>query len=371
MADDCCGGAPVFPYPTELPTAVWPCDNYMGTSEPIPNVETPLMSWEGFADASTILGGAVSWSPPENPATVTLVEIRPPRERQHVAWPDACFDAPPDCHQKLDLTIARNWRYHAHMLWLSYEEPATQGNFLQSFLPCPVLAQVIPNDESDTPGTCIAVTDEWNIVYISGTTTYWQKVVQGATSGAGPFDVGDFSTLPAWFAAATVVRDRILATGQPIRDKWFFAGHSYGSAIASILAAVVKIGFPEREVRLFTEGAPCPGDNRLRAILEPLQQIHLQNVGDPVCSLPPNGHLFDILSWIMTEDMRNAWRLWFPHNRRTAVAADGSYAAVNEVAVEFTTLQTLVQIIAEEAGIPNYDAHGAGVYADRCFLITD
>lgn len=366
---DCCGGAPVTPFPIAVTT--WPPDNYMGTIVPIPGVETPLMSWSGFADASTILAGEISWSPPENPATVTLVEIRPPRERRHVAWPDACFDAPPDCHQKLDLSIARNWRYHAHMLWLSYEEPATQGPFLQSFLPCPVQAQVIENDESDVPGTCIAFTDDWNLVYISGTTNYWQKVLQGATSTVGPINFGDFSTLGQWFAAATAIRDRILATGFPIRDKWFIAGHSYGSAIASILAAVIKIGFPEREVRLFTAGAPCPGDHRLRTVLEPLQQIHLQNVGDPVCSMPPNGLNYDLLSWILTEDLRTAWRLWHPHNRRTAVAADGSYRAINEGAVEFGTLQALTQIIADGLAIPNYDVHAAGVYLDRCLLIFD
>lgn len=370
MADDCCGGAPVHPFPTGF-SAVWPCENYTGTVEPIPDVDAPLMAWEGFADASTILAGEISWSPPENPATVTLVEIRPPRQRRHRAFPDACFNAPPDCHQKLDLTIARNWRYHSHMLWLSYEEPETQGPFLQSFLPCGVQAQVIENDEFDIPGTCIAVTDEWNLVYISGTTNFQQKALQGSVAASGPINFGDFSTNGQWFAAAESIVARIVGTGFPFRNNWFFAGHSYGSAVASVIAASMRLAYPERRIVLFTEGAPCPGDLRLKNILAPLEQVHLQNIGDPVCSMPPNGLLYDLVSWVLTDDLRTAWRSWHPHNRRFSLAADGSYVPINEGVVEFQTLLTLTQILAEAGEVPTYDAHGSGVYLDRCLLIHE
>jgi len=369
MPDDCCGGAPVYPYPTDVP-AEWPCENYTGTTVPIPDVEVPAMAWEGFADASTILSGEITWSPPDDPATVTLCEIRPPRARQHVGFPDKCFDAPPDGSQKLDVNIRRNWRHHARMLWLSYVEPETQGPYLQSFLPNVTRGWMEPNGDSTIPGTYLAYNEDWNIVYISGTTTFQQRALQAALAVGGPENFGDYSTLPFWQVNLKGVVDRILETEMPLRTKWFIAGHSYGAALACLLAATLKIAVAEREITLFTEGSPCPGDHRLQALLYDMTQVHLQNIADPVCSMPPKGFLYDMVQWVLTPDLRNAWGNWEPSRNRANLAADGSYTWADAGSVEFNTLLTLCNLIATGGFIADFAAHGSEVYLDRCVLIS-
>jgi len=367
MPDDCCGGGgPAWPGPA--PT-VWPCENFTGTTTPLPDVLTPSMSWEGMADASTIIEGEPAFSPPEDPALITLVEVRNRLQRSHYGFPNGCFDRAANCHQAFDLAVPQNWRYHAKMLELSYGENPVAGEYLQTFCPCLTRGKWTPNTDSDTPGTMLAYTDDYTIVYISGTSTYQQRALQGASSLLGPSAGDGFGTLAFWNTNAVAIASRILAQNIAVRPNWFIAGHSYGAALASILAGIVQRANPTYNVNLFTCGSPCPGDSRLKAMLDPVNQVHLQNIGDIVCSTPPTGGPLQTLLWLLSNPYRLAWGLWEPHKARVNISPTGVRTAVNEGSIEYGELSTLVNAIVSGLDIAPCPQHAASVYYARCEVI--
>lgn len=366
--DDCCGeGGPAWPGPA--PT-VWPATDYTGTTSPLPDVETPSMQWEGIEDASTILAGEPAFTPPDNPALVTLVEVRNQLARLHHGFPQGCFDTPANCHQAFNLEVIENWRYHAKMLELSYLDNPLAGKYLQTFCPCLTAGVWTPNDDTNTPGTMLAYTPEWTLVYISGTTSNWQKVWQGCTSVAGPIFGDGFGTVNFWDTQWRRIVQRINNQLIPARNKWFIAGHSYGAALACILAAVVKRADPTRTVNLFTAGCPSPGDQRLHDLLEPVNQVHLQNVGDPVCSMPPAGLTFWNIFASCNLLLRLPWQAWVPNRGRVNLSQTGERTAVNEGAVEFNTLLSVVNALSPiEIPAADYPAHAASVYYARASIV--
>lgn len=367
MLDDCCGGGgPAWPGPA--PT-VWPCANDTGTNVSLEHVDTPSMQWEGMADASTILHGEPAFSPPDNRALVTLVESRNRLQRSHHGFPSDCFATGANCHQAFDLAVVQNWRYHAKMLEFSYNNDPTAGKYLQTFCPCLTRGVWIPNTDSDTPGTMFAETADWNIVYISGTSTDWQKMGQGLSGVVGPTAGDGFGTLPFWYLNYFRIHLRLIAQGLTSKKNWFIAGHSYGGALACILAAVVQRADAERKVKLFTCGSPSPGDQRLIDLLHPVDQVHLQNIGDPVCSLPPYGLLLDNVAWLLPGPLQLAWSQYSQLRSRVNISETGVRTAVNEGSIDYSGLLTIVAAAVAGTWPAEPLEHRASVYYARCSIV--
>lgn len=367
--DDCCGGGgPASPIPNPG-LSVWPPTDYTGTVPFIPGVETPLMFWQGMADASTILGGDPAFSPDDDPALVTLVDVRNLPYRRHRGFPQACFSGPADCHQVFDLAIPQNWQFHCKMLEYSYNPLPIMGQYLQTICPCLNRGRFVPNSDAATPGSFMADTNDWTLIYISGTDNFQQKALQGASSVLGPIAGDNYGTLLFWYTNFQRIARRIIDQEIAIRPNWFIAGHSYGGALASILAAVVKRADPSRNVNLFTIGCPCPGDARLYEMLSTVNQVNLQNTGDPVCSMPPAGANLQAVWSLLTVPLRNTWQVWFPPQRRVNISPTGVRTNINEGAVEFGTLQTLVNAIVDGVPPADYPAHQASVYYARASVV--
>lgn len=167
-----------------------------------------------------------------------------------------------------------------------------------------------PNTNELTPGSLIAVRAEMTVVVIPGTTNFWQWASQGAWGIAGMSNFAYYSTLQTWFDAAIVLLRRIENAGADPEKPIVLCGHSYGGAVACILAAMFRFAQPEREIGVLTFGCPKPGDARLCALVNRCTSVHLVNKDDPVCYLPPSGSELDLVAWAIPAPYFARWRSW-------------------------------------------------------------
>lgn len=371
MSDCCGGGGPAWPIgvPGE-----WPCEHFVGTIEPLPEFDYEAFSWEGLANASTVLGGSPTFTSDERPATVILTEVFPPRLDVPLAWPAACFESTVGCHEWLDIWNPQTWGWHALIMQYTYDDPGLGTAVLQGNMPCLRHTWWWPNeDDSLIPGAIIGFSDEWNILYCSGSSTNWQLAFQGVSSLVGPEDIGGMGTLDTWAVALDQFTERINDTieerGMPVRNKWFFCGHSYGGAIACLLAAQMKLAFPEREISLITFGCPCPGDIRVRNILKTVRQVHIQNIGDVVSSLPPNGVNLLELGAFFSTDWMTRWARWWPPDSRVYLAEDGTYTMGGNPPADVFFWSPILIFATEGLGTLDTSAHLMPAYIERLALM--
>jgi len=206
-----------------------------------------------------------------------------------------------DCHRQKDL---------AGILWDMYAVETSQAitNFNTKWPGYTITA--VPNTSAVTPGTLIAVAAHQTIVIIPGTTNAWQWASQGAWGLVGMIGFAQFSTLQTWFDASQVILDRIQAAGADPTKPIIFVGHSYGAAVAQILAARFRVGNSDRTIGVLTLGSPKPGDYRLAALVASCTAVHLVNRDDPVCYIPPSGVDLAYISAVIPPVVATRWTAW-------------------------------------------------------------
>lgn len=151
-------------------------------------------------------------------------------------------------------------------------------------------AVVFPTTVGETPSGAIASSELGTFVVLAGTDNLGDLTLQGFLGLPPPTSFGPYSTLPLWQIAALNYCDRIDAFGPDLSKPLFLCGHSYGAAVAAVLATKYRIGLPDRVIILRTFGMPVVGDARMKAILDTVDRQHIANVGDFVCVVP-SSHL--------------------------------------------------------------------------------
>lgn len=140
------------------------------------------------------------------------------------------------------------------------------------------------------PALATIVHPEYSIAVVSGTSNFQQLALQGFYGLGGPTNIGIFGTNFQHFLCSQWVNNNLAADGADPTKPVMLVGHSYGAAACVILAARYKFNSPDREIRYLTYGDPKPGDARLRDLLDSLAGYALQNDGDLVTALPPDGN---------------------------------------------------------------------------------
>lgn len=208
--------------------------------------------------------------------------------------------------------------------WL-YDHPDSIAAFFAAWLGPLASVTTVPNDATVFPGSTIIVTPAWTQVVISGTSNPQQlalQVMQGANSYR---NYGAYGTLELYNNAATVILGRMVAAGVTLDRPLILAGHSYGGAVAALVAARVRLGNPDASIQLLTFGSPSPGDTRLIAILDrQIQQIHLANDGDPVPGLPPAPSDLANLAALLPGALLTLWGRFSGLHGRQVQASDGT-----------------------------------------------
>lgn len=169
-----------------------------------------------------------------------------------------------------------------------YSDDVAAGVMLAGFMGPGTVVATVPNSSSVIPGTVIGVNGDDCVCCIAGTSNITQAATYSVFSLTGPVDVGQYSTNLLWYAAAQLIQDRIDAAGGNPLGRITLAGHSYGGAVAHVIAADYVRWNPARVVNCCTFGACKCGDERMQALLRRARVVRLANDGDPVPSLPPS-----------------------------------------------------------------------------------
>jgi len=294
---------------------------------------------------------------------ITLVPPTPPPATIS-GFPIGCYDV-----QTPFPIAARSTLFNfAETLRLSYVDIDQCGVFIESYFEGSAQVRT-PNSGAIVPGNVICQRADQTLVAISGTSNDTQLVAQFASALFGINEAGGFWTSDVWFNVATSILNDMSAAGVSATLPITIIGHSYGGAVATIIAQRIKQGNPGTIVQLVTFGCPKVGDTRLSALLADVNRIHVANAGDAVCDVPPS--IPDIaglgLSPALPFFLR--WLLASALGKRFRVEVDGT---IVESDSEVWSLSALIDI-AEEilAGDPLTfpSAHLASEYAARLALL--
>jgi len=149
---------------------------------------------------------------------------------------------------------------------------------------------VFPTAIGNAPAGVICTSDIGTFCVLAGTDNTGDLLLQLFLGIPPPTSFGAYSTLPLWRLAALTYADRLLALNPDNSKPIYFCGHSYGAAVAALLAANYRLGMSDRNVILRTFGMPVAGDARLKTILDTVDRQHIANVGDFVSQVP-SSHL--------------------------------------------------------------------------------
>lgn len=230
-------------------------------------------------------------------------------------FPGECYRRPPDppfpppSPQEIDIRDRPTQLFFAQVSEALYDDPVLAAVALQDYLGDDYTITAVANDDSIFPGSLIATGPRGTVVIISGTTTPQQLATQAFLGLVGMQRYGPYRTLPLWFDGQEVIAERIVDAGADPALPIVLVGHSYGGAIAAILATRYKMAHPEQDIKLLTFAMPKPGDRGMIDILNTIASVHIVNAGDPVPSLPPTTPEIGILGFAIPFGFAERWAL--------------------------------------------------------------
>jgi len=267
----------------------------------------------------------------------------------------------------IDVLSRGNMASFANILDLTYTDINDAAAALTNLLPGMTTA-AIPNDATVIPGTVIGQRSDQTVMVISGTSNLAQLVGQLGSGAVGIMDYGIFTTANIWWDAATILLNRLNATGFNTALPLTIVGHSYGGAIGSIMAARIKAANPQMRIQLLTMGTPKAGDARLSVALSQVTRVHLANDGDFVCDIPPT--LPAILGLIVgppaAEFIR--WGAVAPLGKRWVLFDDGTLSETDAAVYSIVDLVGAALDIIAGTPIDVTIAHSAATYRDRLLI---
>lgn len=145
----------------------------------------------------------------------------------------------------------------------------------------------VANSDQITPGVASAQLPEFNVIVVSGTTSQIQWSAQIASAALGVFTTGDFQTLAPWTVAAEAIWAELPVLVTAGTQPTLIIGHSFGGALACLLAAKFQNLAEPPPMSVWTYGAPKAGDGGLAEKLFLIDGIRMVNVGDFVPYVPP------------------------------------------------------------------------------------
>jgi pimeloyl-ACP methyl ester carboxylesterase len=295
----------------------------------------------------------------------------------YAGYPVECYvppAAPPPDAARLDYekasafsrcALARLWATVIEFMYL--DDAASIQALLAAFLPSNPTVTV-HSALGDMPSVTTVVHADYCCVAIDGTRNAQELALQAFQGVNPPQNFGILSTLPLWYTAATYVATKLLADGVNDQRPIFLTGHSYGAAVAAILAARYRNGGPTRSVKYLTFGCPKVGDDRLAALLDRCDGASLANDNDLVTTLPPDRAT---MAPVIVLFPFFAFGPWFDWERPPATSTqygDGTLTAGANVLLDFQTLFNMVSHVV--AGTPQTTiiGHSISEYLRRLAL---
>lgn len=261
-----------------------------------------------------------------------------------------------DCHWQHRIVAAINLIYT--------QDAAAAVAYLTPFLPGCTLTG-FDNTPSVVPGCIIITKGTWTALLMAGTTTPQQWALQAMTGAAGAVNFGRYSTLLFWFQVSNLMLDRLARVAPMASGDLLFAGHSFGGALACILATRARENSPFRGIQLITYGCPKPGDARLIQFLDTCQQVHFVNTDDPVTFVPPSTQDLQSFGLLVPQAIADRWGVW---QRPSALVGLDLFGNRRDSPLSPTVYQLLMRMVRQYiagADIEVIAAHRTDEYARR------
>lgn len=138
------------------------------------------------------------------------------------------------------------------------------------------------------PAFVTVTTPNWSIVVTNGTEDNFQLALEAVSLNSPAVDFGIGKTIQLWWMSSTVVHEALVADGMVAGTPIMLAGYSWGAALIGLLAARYRFADENRLIRWIMFGAPKPGDQRIRDLLDRTDGISIVTTGDVVSIMPPD-----------------------------------------------------------------------------------
>lgn len=130
--------------------------------------------------------------------------------------------------------------------------------------------------------------DGQTIVLIEGVTTTAQGLGVYVSASQSMLTLGGITAMAANATAAVAFLKDLLARYGPGPRHWVLVGHSWGGAIAEVMACYLLARAAGDEVQVLSAGSPRPGDATVRDKLSGQKVVRLMQPFDPVPHFPPH-----------------------------------------------------------------------------------
>lgn len=271
----------------------------------------------------------------------------------------------PDYHS-INIHTRPVWSISSILLNESYGSNTNyiEGIIQQTWRPLTNFSQVV-NDGTSTPGSILAQFQNWDLFAISGTSNALQWYDQLTDATLPMVTGGAWSTMAAWYSSAAILSSRIPMAADFATRPLYLLGDSMGGAVACVLAQMLRDVYPLKPIKLYTQGMPKPGDDRLKWLLGDFDHARMVNAGDPVPTVPP-----DLLAYLGLIGLVGAvpiyfWRQYQEPIGCYVVNADGS--VTQQGSAPWLPTAMLEMITDWVGGLPYFNPipHLHGAYRTR------
>lgn len=290
-------------------------------------------------------------------------------ESGHSAFCDEIL--PPPCYAPVESVFAKTnvldcvFAFHsARIIALAYEDLAAAAAAAQALLGAEATVHSFPQPNRLVPASIVATIGNTTVLWLTGTTNYQQAALQAFYSGLGPRNQGVYSTTDLYEETSLAIAATVNGAGAGTSARFVLVGHSYGGAVAMVLAAKMLLANANRPVELLTLGAPSAGDDRLIAILGATFARHYVNADDPVPYLPPQGVIFALLVPILGALIIAEWSQFDRPRQRVMITKDGHFQNTTNEVYPDELIYTVGILIAQGRTAPRFIAHNAAKYRE-------
>lgn len=343
------------------------------TSWPGPQRFTSTMTLR--ADGGDVTGEAVLTLTPASEEVLPGPVPAVPSQDFYNGFPTSCWPKSPGPFRAPwpFSPVDTDWRrFAAGVLCYQYSSPSTAFSKVQAYLGESYNYFSTFNGPGTFPGVIIAVNPARCIVFVSGTTNFYQLSVQAAQAVEPPANFGSYRTLPLWDQTTTQLLTMMTEAGVNPSGEVAIVGHSYGGAVAQLAAYRLARAMPNRRrLSLLTFGAPPIGDLGPRGFPGTSVVASLIcNVGDPVGSTPPDVAYLTVLLPFIPLATFAAWNGWKKPRQTTRLHTDGTFQPSDTLTLDEHDLVVVLNGILAGGVLAVPASHYMAEYVKRLWFGT-
>jgi len=278
--------------------------------------------------------------------------------------PDACYAAAQLFLDKTDVLSCVFAKISVDIINTAYASVMDAADEVQAFLGPDAVVTPFEQANDLTPAGVVAIINDTALMWITGTTNFNQLAVQAFYFGFGPINQGFYSASGIYESAALSIGGQLGAVGGGVVSRVVLMGHSFGGAVAMVLATKMKLAGPStRQVEVLTFGAPKPGDRRLHDIIANVRQNHYVNQEDPIPLMPPEGLTLAALWNLVPDFLVGTWGTFVRPPNLQMIFPDGRITDVAAEDLPDGTIYALGLLISQGLDAPAFKDHATDWYS--------